>query len=784
MNYTINLYGSNIALRSEKLFMVDDFETYLNSITPLYTQEINFQKVALELNIKLILNEENTWLLKNNAIYYASITSPYTLNRGIYYYVKKISWTSQSCCMLEMVLDTLNTFKIGEDYTFNKRTHITRTHKDRFTISTSYSKEFDLAIAFEDTALGERSVDFETRDHIVINGYYLFSKVNNVDFNIEVPCIILKEGKPVIFFENQLASDEVYIKKYADDLTEISVYREGFPIYEFEIETDSSWDIYLLQDFIYAEGLTERDYWSDFDDYFYFAESLISVGTIRPLSFTRKIDLIGEDINPTLYHQSSKDITLFDSFDEKKEGDYSQVWNILYTKLISESEVFPQPIKFFLIPFAQESGENFIVSFKQGETGVKTTIDKSYILNKSLEGHIKLFEPPYMPLSNMSISHNGIESILTGENNKWGVGEFDDKWGGASSNDKFITSLGSYDNLPTISLLTRKLDIVNFRNPIPEKLILNFNEYSRNQDRDNFLESKLFHSEFFYSKFYYDSFSLSFNYELISLSNNALEEKLNISYSFSTILSSNFMFTFNNYTCGDTSLEDFNNIIVVKRNNEKILYNDSYLTYLRNGFNFDKKNKEQQTGVNWALTGVSLVGTAITTATAVSTGGITIPMAVASAVGTISSLTNAISQQVSSERSLEQKIQQLKAQASSVSGSDDLDMLKTYSHNKLHYTEYECSPTMKNLIADLFYYMGYRENKMGIPDITSRTRFNFLACEPILNITSINMSEEVKMELENIMKTGFTIIHHFNNYWDFQQEKENWEHLIINYIPN
>lgn len=768
MEFTIKLYDSSIALRSEKLFMVDDFETYLETLTPVLTKTIQFQKVALNLSIKLILDENQTWLLKSNAIYYARITGYDT--RSVYYYVKKVNWSSQSCCNLEMVLDTLNTFKIGTDYNFNKRTHITRTHKDRILVKTDFTKVSDLNLVVGDRA------DF-SRDIRVNNGYYLVRQdyISDIIFYPEPITIkLFYQNAPYQFSEEQLESDivKVYQLSSGSEITlSWALFRNGEQIDNGDLDISShQFKLYLSQDEVYNGGLNLELYWGDSAHFYEFAVVLVAIGTLG--EFIRKIDIIGEDINPILYHQSSKDIKLIDDLDFDYNNPDTK-WYVLFSKQeYTDGEQSGTGVYCGIIADNSIGYENI--------GGQITYLDGISSLDKSLTNLIKLFETPYMASSVIPYRRDNEGRIIFQYSTYWRPKSYSNPSGKLYLTWLEVAEGSRFNN----NLLSRELDIVNKDNPIPSILKVDTLGLTKNMNRNNYLESKLFHSEFFYSKFYYDSFSISFEYEKITPDEVSLESKLRIEFTFSVNLTSNFMFKFNNYSCADLETQDFNNILVIKRNNESTLLNDNYLDYLRNGFNFDLKAKQQQTIVNWGLFGVSAVGTAITTASAIASGGLAIPLAVASGVSTISSLTNAISQQVSSERGMEQKIQSLKQQGASVSGSDDLTLLNKYCDNKLIYTEYTCSPTMKNLIADLFYYMGYRENKMGIPDTTSRTRFNFLACEAVLNISSINMSEEVRIELENIMKMGFTRIHHYANTWDFSQEKENWETSIVSYIPD
>ena len=44
------------------------------------------------------------------------------------------------------------------------------------------------------------------------------------------------------------------------------------------------------------------------------------------------------------------------------------------------------------------------------------------------------------------------------------------------------------------------------------------------------------------------------------------------------------------------------------------------------------------------------------------------------------------------------------------------------------------------------------------------------------------MTQEIEDELKGIMRNGFTIIHKYNNTWDIEQVKENWEVSMLPYL--
>ena len=47
---------------------------------------------------------------------------------------------------------------------------------------------------------------------------------------------------------------------------------------------------------------------------------------------------------------------------------------------------------------------------------------------------------------------------------------------------------------------------------------------------------------------------------------------------------------------------------------------------------------------------------------------------------------------------------------------------------------------------------------------------------------AVAINLEIEDELKGIMRNGFTIIHKYNNTWDIEQVKENWEVSMLPYL--
>lgn len=304
------------------------------------------------------------------------------------------------------------------------------------------------------------------------------------------------------------------------------------------------------------------------------------------------------------------------------------------------------------------------------------------------------------------------------------------------------------------------------------------------QNRTDTYEFKLYNSEFYLIKYYYDSFNCSINLEDIQRQN--LSPTTNtIEYVVSTTINSRFMFIFERANLYSKSLTDYNGLLVVARNNDITLYNQQYINYIRTGYNYDVKNKQRQETTSRLGTGLSLITGAIGLAT-MATGN---PLAsgIAFTTSAISGIMNSINTQTSTENALSQKLSLLKEQATSVSGSDDVDLMSVYSNNRLQLKIYEPSDTMKELLSDLFYYYGYKANYYGKPNVKSRKYFNFLQCEPIFEdvITRVQgkaygysisaLSVDIREELTRKFKEGITFFHYVNGVRNLAQTFENWE---------
>ena len=136
MTSTVKLYYDTKIL-ADRNMLIEHIEDYLSTLTPTVMEDFQYIKHDLSVMIKfdtsfLGLNVQasnilNPW--KDGKINYVSIQNE-TDTKPIYYYVIDSEWIGKCTLKLYLAMDTLNTFNGA--YSFDKKTVVTREHKDRF----------------------------------------------------------------------------------------------------------------------------------------------------------------------------------------------------------------------------------------------------------------------------------------------------------------------------------------------------------------------------------------------------------------------------------------------------------------------------------------------------------------------------------------------------------------------------------------------------------------------------------------------------------------------------
>lgn len=294
------------------------------------------------------------------------------------------------------------------------------------------------------------------------------------------------------------------------------------------------------------------------------------------------------------------------------------------------------------------------------------------------------------------------------------------------------------------------------------------------------MESKLYNSNFYGIKYYYDNFEKEFLLERYKpQSTNTQNIYATIKFKQSNNISSNSLFDFEltNATYNEPSV--YSRYMMVNRSQELAIYNNDYLNYIRNGYNYDKKLKASQNQANWVGFTLSTIGATASFVSSIWTGGAGVAAGISFATSAVASLTNTIVTQQQSEASLAQKLEDEKRKASSVSNMDDTNLLAYYNGNRLISTREQCTEAMKKAIYNLFRLTGYSCNDYQIPSFNTREFYNFVQCKAVFDESGWKYGQDFLNDIKSRFETGITVYHKVDNDYDWNQEKENFESWLV-----
>ena len=809
-------------IRQDKNFMFDDIEDYLSNYE-YKIFEVQYQKQEREIFLKLVLEQIYTNSLKENSYNYAVIDNEG--EESSYYFISDITWTAYNTCKLHLTLDVLNTFKLGKHYELTDKTRVYREHKDRLkTVDSLYTAYIDwnkphanynyYEITASENAVSSAYCDNEliiNHEGVIVdrvhfnylqvinnNGSYIFrlSENNNVIFEGE-DCIIYAENLGVF--------DVPDANEYLNSLSakNYRLVKSLIRNIEKESEEFNATLYHNTEEDKIIEDSENNLKWSllyiNRDD---ISETNINNPVLCKLYPSKKIYINSDTFLLTQNNMPVNkfmNISILENPNFKIEINsnhpYKQTYSSARHKSVSLKFLEQNKVQVILfyndasIPSSTYDFSNFEIvcenvrkiRISENSLNQNTTLtdlealpldprfvegrvlveDDNYI-NRLDSKIVKLITLPYCPIKIKQVTFN----------NEINVYQYD-------SNEVSYNSTDFSLQLVNLNIKFKNKIISNIDDPTKELIIKNdFTTLNEDLRNDN-LESKIYHSDFYYKKFVYDSFSFIYQYELINF-----EKSINTYFEFDFIMSSSinsrFMFYFKNYHVDSYAVDDYNNYLIVTRNNERTLYNSAYINYIKTGFNFDVKNKNTQNFMNWGSFALSLGATIATVASTIATSGATAPLLIGASVSTVGTFTNAINSTISSERNFEQKQEQLKAQSTNVINSDDFDLLNEYNKNSLLMMTYKVSERVRKLLLDLFYYYGYKCNEIKMPDLNTRKYFNFIQCEAdIEEYQSILIKEEYYNLLVELYNKGVTLFHNYNGHYDIDQVKDNTERNLL-----
>ena len=680
------------------------FSTWLsNSLQRTIT---DFQYVKHGLNISIKIDANQVIINKDIPDYpynYVSITNSDD-GRTFYYFIMNIEWVSQNTVRFILSIDSVATF--WDDLDFNEKTTILREHKDRFYQKDTIDAGATLIRKIDEEPEGINPVQVKQSKLTITDAniddldWYLFYKT-------EQDASKLNENPVKCYL---CASEDLKINQTTVD-TSITLgnLNKNYTYFFLDVEnntnsgfsvTTTSTNTFTLDEV--SGGSTAKVLVIRYDN----TEAKWFVGSL----FYDNNDVYTK--NKRILYADSVVLTfingLIQGYYYTVNKDITDYYEYRYLATISNRYL------------TGTSGDVYIKSIK--------TLDKT---DTTI---MKIINTPYCPIN------------MTKTNNIW---SFPDTW--EYSREQQYLKLKDLDSEFLRSIRTLTLPNTTYK-------IIDTNKLTGLRNND--LESKIYHSDITSLSFIYDSFLKSYRREACITNNE--EPTVEIKFKQSNNIISNMLFDFTPGTGqGYKQIEAFENILPCTRNNELTIYSSDYLNYMRTGYNFDKKANSLALSQSIINSGIGLIGAGASLGMQLSnikkgniiatdkelskrfgsdyleTGkadgyilqtykdisyersgnSIAANQMLGLGINAAQAVTNTIFQSLQQANSLKAKQANLAIQKASVSGSDDLDLMKYYSGNKLIMYEFGPTDIIKNNICDIFYYTGYAVNKQEMPNV-------------------------------------------------------------------
>lgn len=743
MTSTITIY-QGVPFGKGKNIAVDDLEDYLSALPAnrkIVFSNQNYIRQNLIATIRLELNQMESEFNSENWNYCSikNYSDSGISQKQCYYFIDKIEQVSRNVLRLDLFLDSLNT--IGTNISLTNKTLIHREHKDRWKPISGQTYS-DAIIDIESEGLNPTlyktsESDLKSESFKDFSWYIIYMNSNDISPNeynqvnpvktIIAPAHDISVRDNLTTFSLPMDGRTYIISTYLNNANGIGSIN-NIPIYNERIEDMNTAGI-------------------DFQEYSN-AKEIFKYMAITPSSGSYSIQVYNDyyDVDGArIAHLSGQRVTASTLTASGLPGTIKA----LATTGNADAKYIP----------------NYTI-----RSNVEGQINGVDILDKTNAKLIKIIELPYCPIEirevyqdiysfNCPIQLEDIGFTIKGRN---------------------LEFLETYLNIKNYSF-----------SEIPTKLRLHNMDAIENAQRNNDFEPKLFNSELYLKKFIYDSFSIPFKFEFLNIPDSITRVSggnLKIKEITSLAVTSKFLFDFNEMLDFNRALEDYSYILPVARNNESTIYTSQYINYLRTGLQYDLKMKNAQEEASYIKTTLSAIGSIGSIALGVASGNpaVAVGGVIASGTGLAGSIISTIQQENQTSNSLAQKQAQLQEQKASVQNSDDLALLKYYTKgNFAKIATYEPSEKQKNRIALLFHYCGYKAEYLGIPKLRTRLRFNYVQADIDISETaqaflSNNFNNEIIENYKGKWAEGITIMHHFRNKWNFEQDLENWESALEN----
>ena len=776
----IKIYRTNIT--PERNALVENIETYLYGLVPTYSNDnFQYQKLGLDLTTKIPVDQAT---IGNQSIgNYVSIEQD---GKTWYYFIMNSAWKGVDTVELELSIDSVNTFQY--DFHMTDKTSIKRQHADRFYPSTG-NNVLVRRIDRETEGLAAPK-EKASKTHLLQNGkeldWYLMYRTNK---DLTVTDI----ANPISCY--CFASERLVVE------------REAGPAKTFTPDDFATNRYYYLTDLDSPEGEMVVAGTT------YKIGSLVQVPytietTTKPMTYTQAMLKMIE-----IYKTSAGvlEVTLYAVGRDNapfvfKDNDTNNTQNFLASSMavktttgnivVNKGNFFRQTGTRWLFsgPYGVVANVKSVLPIDAGLTG--NTVSSINDIDKTDSRIVKIIKLPYAP---SNITYDTANQIWV----------FPAEWVYEAGlmrlkNDELSTQFES--KVGEINLSELFLEV-----PAASRNVLNSKDISR--------ESKLYHSDFYTKKLVYDSFTMDIPLEQMDLSQTTFTSptvalsNTPIFFKPTNTINSKFAFkvdydSFKNKLGTYRALGDYDNFLLINRNNEETIFSNDFVNYIRTGYNYDKKKIETSalkttfglstTISNQLALGLQpaiaakitdqRVGKRGTKAGAAAIGFSKAASSIAIASNLVSNIASGFITLAQGERDLQQKLQELQIQSSSVSGADDVDLLSYYNGNKLDLFVYDTKDYYKHLAYDLMFFGGYSHTQNELPNVNSRYWFNYIQCSPVFREEADTPYNDYLDDLRARYENGVTVYHRRNGVstvYNWNQEKENWETwLAVAPTPN
>ena len=782
-NTTLKLYQTSLQI--EKNFVVDDLDTYLAGLTPVYASDNNFQRQKIALDRSIKINKPQTWT-ENPIFNYAVIEQD---NRRYYFYVVGCNWRAQKTVAISLHMDTLNTYRSELVEGRTDKTTINRQRKNRWVKAgtTVFPQVDEYDEGLQDLARTQ-TLDWpvQTEDLKGYKWYLIYQATQDLDSTITRPinCYCVADH-PVRF-------------KIADAPSTITVDTLAPGIWYILGNPDGSSD----------EGMTI--WYREVNWTTYFKEYKIELDSISVAAYTTiKITAISHNFpyqiaetkllyaHPGPGHAPTiKDDYL--SIDTSKDsitavyGTGEQVATL--QKISDVDRTDSRLIRIVELPYAPFNLiplPNNTYALPNGWTVDNSRLKLTNVANASFEND------DIMP-QKIDAFTDALSVDMINFTNPSALR--DDKLETKRYNSSFHIEKLAYDSFSVAMPLERLTVNPNaseedeathakitfypsadfgsnrlFKVDPPEaytwKHITDYEQYrfcSRNNELPIFSSNYITYRRTGYN---YDKKinNLGIASQVLGVIGGIGGIGSNFS-SFALNMALNNPQTVNSWITGDVK-KDY-------------AYADAN-GYIDPNKYFDKFNIDFGDGTHSSvLSGNELYGdllrqNQITNARAGTIRGFNIASIIGRSVSSVASIASGIINIVSSQQAYKKNLATIAAQSAQVSGANDLSLLNVYNGQTAHWVVYDILPEVRAKVKDLFYYCGY--NAGGVrqkPNLNSRVDFNYVQCSPDYGPLH-QIDQSIVDDATSRWNVGATVLHHVASRtaapWDFEQKYTNYE---------